>query len=409
MDRELLVYVGAQLCGLLRVRAAPREGASFEYDARWLARAEAFALDPELPLGRGAFHTPRALFGAFSDPAPDRWGQTLLRRRERAVAKRQGRAPRTLTAVDFLILVHDVTRLGALRFRDARAGETAPFLSNSERPVPPLVELARLLAASSRVAEDRESEDDLALLLAPGSSLGGARPKASIVDAKGRLLIAKFPRRDDEWPVTRWESAALALAKSAGIDAATSRLEEIARRPVLLLDRFDRRGEARIPFMSAMTALGARDNETRSYLELAEVLRREGSAAAHDLGELYRRMTFNVLCSNTDDHLRNHGFLHDGRGWRLAPAYDLNPMPTDVRPRIHSLTLDEDDATASLDTVLRVAPYFGLSAAAARGVVAEVAKAVAKWRAVAKRQGLTTREVERMASAFEHGDLERAR
>lgn len=407
MDRELLVHVGDHPCGRLRVRAAPREGASFEYDARWLARADAFAIDPELPLGAGGYHTARALFGAFTDPAPDRWGQTLLRRQERALAKKQGRAPRTLTPVDFLVRVHDVTRLGALRFRDA---PDAPFLSDTDRLVPPLVQLPRLLAATTRVVEDRESDDDLALLLAPGTSLGGARPKASVVDPKGQLLVAKFPRRDDDWPVTRWEATALALATRAGIDVAPARLEQIARRPVLLLQRFDRRGAVRVPFMSAMTALAAQDNETRSYLELAEVLRREGSAASADLRELFRRVTFNVLVSNTDDHLRNHGFLHDGRGLRLAPAYDLNPMPTDVRPRVHALALDEEDPTASLDTVLRIAPFFGFgTAAAARALVAEVGSAVSKWRVVARRHGLTAREMERMESAFKHDDLRSAR
>jgi serine/threonine-protein kinase HipA len=223
----------------------------------------------------------------------------------------------------------------------------------------------------------------------------------------GELAVAKFPRNDDEWPVTRWEAVALSLAAAAGIHVPKFRLEQITKKAVLLLHRFDRHAATRIPFMSAMTALSADDSDLRSYLELAEVLRREGSRAKLDLQELWRRMTFNVLISNTDDHLRNHGFLHDGNGWRLAPAYDLNPMPmpTDVRPRVHALALDETDQTSSLDTALRVAPMFGLNKTEARTIARQVASSVRKWGSVGTKLGLGARQLARMESAFEHDDL----
>lgn len=408
MDREQLVFVDVgretALCGRLWARAMPRESATFEYDGGWRARRGAFALDPELPLGPGRFHCARPLFRAFTDPAPDRWGQNLLRRAERARARAERRAPRTLTPVDFLVLVSDETRLGALRFKDARAAD-GPFLSSGGRPVPPLVELPRLLAATTRVVADAETDDDLRLLLAPGSSLGGARPKASVRGVRGELLIAKFPRHDDEWPVTRWEAATLALAASAGIQTPAVRLELVAKRPVLLLERFDRRGIERVPFVSAMTALSADDGDTRSYLEIVAALRQIGSQVASDLRELWRRLVFNILVSNTDDHLRNHGFLHDGVGFRLAPAYDLNPIPTDVRPRVHALALDETDPAAPLEAVLSSAASFGLTLAQARTLTREVATAVGRWRKVGAKHGLTKRELDRMESAFEHEDL----
>ncbi len=411
MNREILVYADLDgqlvLCGRLWTRSAPRESASFEYDAAWRTSRRGFALDPELPLAAGQFHTGRPLFRSFTDPAPDRWGQMLLRRSERARAKREGRAPRTLGVVDFLTLVDDETRLGALRFR--AAGDAAgPFLSTGSTRVPPLVALSKLLAATDRIIADEETDEDLALLLAPGTSLGGARPKASVKDSDGSLLVAKFSTASDEWPVTRWEATVLDLAKDAGICVPAFRLALVARKPVLLLRRFDRDGALRVPFMSAMTALSADENQTHSYLDIVDALRREGTRAAKDLQELWRRLVFNVLVSNTDDHLRNHGFLHDAVGWRLAPAYDLNPMPVDVRPRVHALAIDDTDPTASMDTVWEVAPRFGLTTKEAQRIAREVAAVVRTWRAAGKKYGLKPKDVDRMASAFEHADLARA-
>ena len=410
MEREILVFI--ELAGetvpvgtlWARSRRA-RQTAAFEYDRSWLARRDAFGIDPALPPARGPFHIDRPLFSAFTDPAPDRWGQMLLRRNERRRAQAEGRQPRTLQAIDILTLVDDETRLGALRFKDAGGG---PFLTSTGRKVPPVVDLPRLLAATTRVIDDRETDEDLRLILAPGTSLGGARPKATVRDSDGRLSIAKFPHRDDEWPVTRWEAATTALARSAGVEVAPFQLRRAANREVFTARRFDRRDGRRVPFMSALTALEASDNDTRSYLEVAEFLRREGAAVNQDLHQLWRRIVFSMLVSNTDDHLRNHGFLRAPQGWRLSPAYDLNPMPVDVRPRIHALAIDEFDGTASLDTAMAITPMFGIAEREARTIVAEVGRAVSGWREAASRLGIKPDEIDRMASAFDHEDLRAA-
>lgn len=411
MERELVVHLARDgtdtIVGRLWTRdRAGKESSSFEYDPGWLSRRDAFALDPELPLARAPAHSARALFNVFADTAPDRWGQMLMRRHERARARREGKQPRTMLESDFLVLVDDETRLGALRIQTA--GQEG-FLWSTGRRVPPLLELPKLLSAASRIAEDRETDDDLQLVLAPGTSLGGARPKASVRDNDEHLLVAKFPRKDDEWPVTRWEATTLALARSAGIAVPEARLHLVAKRPVIMIRRFDRTAKGRLAFMSALTALSATDHEQRSYLELAEVIRKAGSATTEDLGELWRRIVFNILVSNTDDHLRNHGFLRDDGGWRLAPAFDLNPVPVDVKPRVHALAIDEGDATGSLELAFAVAPQFGLSKPAqARAIARDVGNTVKRWRRVAATHGLTADQMDRMESAFEHDDLELA-
>jgi len=410
MERELEVILSRGTAdvpvGRLWARArGGSETASFEYAPEWLRDPQRFELDPELPLGRGQFHTERALFNGFTDCAPDRWGQTLLRRHERARARAEGRSPRTLRTIDFLTLVSDETRLGAVRFRD-RGGAT--FLT-ANSPVPPLILLPRLLRATTAVLEDRDTADDLALLLAPGTSLGGARPKASVRDVDGRLAIAKFPSRDDDWPITRWEAATLAMADAAGIEVPPQRMEVVTTRPVLIVQRFDRRQTRRVPYISALTALAARDGDMRSYVELAEAIRRLSAAPRADLAQLWRRLVFNILVSNTDDHLRNHGFLHREGGWSLAPAFDLNPMPTDVRPRVHALAIDETDQTASLELARSVIASFGLTSRAAGVIIREVARPVTAWRKFARARGISNRQLDRMASAFEHDDLAAAR
>lgn len=411
MERLVEVYISLGeeilLIGRLWTRArSGRESASFEYSDGWLAREDAFSLDPELELGRGQFHTDRALFNAFTDPAPDRWGQTLLRRNEQVRARAEGRAPRTLLAVDMLTLVDAETRLGALRFRTP--GDSA-FLTTSRSRVPPLVELPRLLRATRRLIDDKETADDLALLLAPGTSLGGARPKATVRNQDGRLAIAKFPSQHDDWPITQWEAATLAMAEAAGVEVPGRQLRVVLKKPVLIIERFDRRGLERVPYISAHTALAANERELRSYLELAEVLRTSGAAPARDLEELWRRVVFNVLVSNVDDHLRNHGFLREPGGWRLAPAFDLNPVPVDVRPRVHALAIDEADQSAPLERVLAIAPQFNVKPARARAIVREVAAVTRRWRRVASDCGLTQRQIDRMETAFEHEDAEAAR
>ncbi len=412
-DRELLVY--ADLAGVPHLvgrlwarRARGRDSASFEYGAAWLANPERFALEPALMLGSGPQHTmpSRALFGAFGDSAPDRWGRKLIQRAERRRAQADARAPRSLGEVDYLLGVIDIARQGALRFRETPNG---PFLASGEGTnVPPLLRLGELLNAAMRVAADQDDDDDLRLILAPGSSLGGARAKASVLDTQGQLSIAKFPQADDSYPVMQWEAVALELAHRAKIETPTWRLEPVADRTALLLRRFDRDGEARIPFLSAMSMLGAADNEEHSYLEIVDAIRQYGSQPERDCAQLWRRIVFNILISNTDDHLRNHGFLYDGAGgWRLSPAYDMNPTPADVKARVLSLAIDEADDTASLDVALGMARQCGLKLPAAREIVDEVQTAVHQWRQVAGALGLGARDIARMASAFEHEESEK--
>ena len=414
MERELFVYVDmagqAVLAGRLWTRARQRaESATFLYDPGWLERPDRFSLEPALPLGAASFHTApgRALFGSLGDSAPDRWGRELMRRHRRR-ERASGVAAASLSEADFLLRVSDTARLGALRFAESEGGVfQAP---DDVAPIPPLVELPALLNASDAVLADNESAAALRLLLAPGSSLGGARPKASVRDTDGQLAIAKFPMHGDAWDVVRWEAVALHLAENAGIDVPQHRLELIDNRPVLLLDRFDRAMNGRIPFLSAMAALDTADHEMHSYMELVDFLRQHGARPRQDMHALWRRMVFNVLVSNTDDHLRNHAFLHvPGCGWTLSPAYDLNPVPTDVAPRILRTAIHLDDATASLELALEVAPYFGLDPAPARSIAAEVARVTALWRRTAKSYGLASAETSRMAGAFEHADLELAR
>ncbi len=415
MDKSVLVYVDLQgtphFAGRLWTRMRrDRESATFEYDKMWLANPDRFSLEPALKLGPGPFHTPsdKPLFGAIGDSAPDRWGRVLIRRAERRRAERQGETPRTVREIDYLLMVDDEARPGALRFAEREGG---PFLAgHGPAKIPPLIELPRLLSAAEHVVGDTDTDEDLRLLLAPGSSLGGARPKASVRDRDGHLAIAKFPNKGDEVNTVLWEAVALTLASKAGIPVPAWRLETAAEKSVLLLRRFDREQGMRLPFLSAMSMLDAKDNDTRSYLEFVDVLRQHGAAPKEDMRALWRRIVFSILISNTDDHLRNHGFLWAGTaGWRLSPAYDLNPVPADIKPRVLTTAIDLDDGTASLKLALRVAGYFELGEGEAHKIAGQVGQAVATWRRVAKKLGLAPVEIDRMASAFEHEDLKAAR
>lgn len=421
MSREIFVHIALGenniFIGRLWLHSRKgKESASFEYDKSWLSHPERFALEPALKLTEGVFHTgiDQNIFGAIGDSAPDCWGRVLMRRAESKRAKSEkgnkNEGARTLSEADYLLGVNDELRQGALRFSEKIDGE---FLSPKDKnSIPPLVDLPKLLAASDKFIDDKENSQDLKLLLAPCSSLGGARPKSSVLDKNGNLAIAKFPRKDDEFEIEKWEAVALTLAKNAGITTPSFSLEKINKKPVLIVKRFDRIKKIRVPFLSAMSMLQARDNEQHSYLEIADALAQYGAAPDEDMKQLWRRIVFNVLISNTDDHLRNHGFLYEsqgknGWGWKLSPAYDLNPTPAEIKPRILTTAIDFNNDSASLETALSVAANFRLNKNEANKIIKEVAKSTSKWREVAKNFELKKKEIERMASAFEHEDLER--
>jgi serine/threonine-protein kinase HipA len=416
---EPTAYVYIELDGVTRSvgrlwahRDRNRERASFEFDREWLADPVHHALGPVLPPHEGAFHTAegRPLFGALGDSAPDRWGRRLITRNEARRARAAGKTPRAPREIDFLLGVTDIVRQGALRFRVTEDGPfVAPLeLEDGHAHVPPLIELPELLNAANALAEDPDSveaDNAVRLLLAPGSSLGGARPKASVRDQDGALAIAKFPDKADNVDVIRWERVMLELARRAGIDVTDARLHDVGASVVLIVRRFDRHGEARVPFLSAMSLLDAADGEQRSYVEIFDALRQIASAAAEDGAQLWRRLAFNILASNFDDHLRNHAVVYDGAAWRLSPAYDLNPVPAHVKPRELSTAINIDgDTTASIELAVEAAPEFFLKKNDAQHIAVEVASAVKDWRNVATEFGIPRAEVERMTSAFEHDD-----
>jgi serine/threonine-protein kinase HipA len=386
-----------------------RESATFSYDESYLAFEGAYELDPRLPLVGGQQQTAegQSIFAAFSDCAPDRWGRRLIQRGERRRAALEGRAERSIGEIDYLLGVRDDLRQGALRFRDPQDGV---YLAPESEGVPDLVDLPRLLNAAERLERDEVDDPELDALLHGGSSLGGARPKAHVRDQNGRVAIAKFPSPSkDEWDVMAWESVALTLAAEAGIEVPHSSLHRIEGRSVLIVDRFDRSDDLRIGYVSAMTMLEAGDGDQGSYLEIADVIERNSPRAEVDLAELWRRIAFTIAVNNTDDHLRNHGFLRtSSAGWSLSPAFDINPNP-EPGARYLSTAIDFDDPTPSIGNLIEVAPYFRLEGQQALAILAEVGEAVAGWRKTAAAVGLDQGEVARMASSFEHEQVEAVR
>ncbi|MCE6949732.1 HipA domain-containing protein, partial [Cereibacter sphaeroides] len=284
----------------------------------------------------------------------------------------------------------------------------------SEAGVPGLVALGDLLAASRRIEAGEERDEDIEMLFAPGASLGGARPKCSVHDVHGQLSIAKFPKSEDDYSRERWEAITAELARRSGIDTAVTSLENVRGKPVMISRRFDRRGppgavQSRIPYASAMTMTQNSDGSPGSYLEILDAIVTHGSQPRKDRLELYRRIIFSVLVSNTDDHMRNHGFLRDGAaGWRLSPAFDINPTSQDDKMRVLTTHIDYDEGTCSMDLVLSVADEFDLSQKEAKSMAAEVARTVRTWRDVAWLFQAPEREITRIASAFEHEDLKTA-
>lgn len=387
-------------------RRGGRESASFVYDASYLAREDAYALDPAMPLVQGALQTPVGLhmFRAFGDTAPDRWGRALITRAEKRRATAEGGTARTLGEIEFLLGVRDDLRQGALRFRDPATGA---YLASDDAGVPQLAGLAKLLQAADHLEVDEETEIELRDLLRVGSSLGGARPKTHVIDGLGRVAIAKFPSaRYDTWNVPAWEAVSLDLARRAGIRVPDSQLLRISDRSVLVVNRFDRDADRRIGYVSAMTMLEASEGDVGSYLDMAAAIEQTSARATDDLHELWRRIAFGILISNTDDHLRNHGFLHVGASaWTLSPAFDLNPDPA-PGPKHLSMTIDGYERTASIQTLVSVAPFFRLDEEDAVEVLGEVLDATLSWRDAATAREISQVEIDAMASAFAHNETQ---
>ena len=410
MSTEVYVYADWEplseptLVGTLRSSVIKnKEHFSFAYDDAWLKSPYAQKIDPQLQLYRGEQHSEASKnFRIFLDSCPDRWGRLLMKRREAILAGHDDRPAKVLNEADYLLGVHDLYRMGALRFKREPQG---PFLDNNEKlSAPPISSLKELEYAAKMVENNTDPSDPnylkwLYMLMSPGSSLGGARPKSSVVDEDNHLWIAKFPSRYDDYDVAAWEFVAYQLAIDAGIDMAECRLSKFnSHHHTFLTKRFDRTASGRLHFASAMTQLGYYDGDyDASYLELAQFLTDHGNNTKPDLAQLWRRIIFNIAVSNTDDHLRNHGFIYQNGGWILSPAYDINP----VTPA-NGLHLNISDTDNRLDygLAMDVKDFFQLSATQAQQIKSEVLTSVSHWQEVAIASKIGHQEQLLMAGAF---------
>ena len=411
--KEIQVYAHWQglqepsLMGVLSVSPSKgKESFSFEYADAWLRSGFSQMIDPDLQLYSGAYYPrdDKPNFGVFLDSCPDRWGRVLMQRREAAIAKQEDRAAKKLLESDFLLGVYDGHRMGALRFK---LDNTDSFLNdNKQRAAPPWTSLRELEHASLKFEEDNTDDPEylkwVAMLIAPGSSLGGARPKASVIDAHNNLWIAKFPSRNDDKDIACWEMVTNQLAISAGLNVAEGKLLQFNNKfHTYLTKRFDRTAAGeRIHFASAMTLLGHTDGEDASgasYLELMEFISRHGASVEKDLEELWRRIVFSICVKNTDDHLRNHGFLLTEKGWLLSPAYDINP---NEYGKGLCLNITDTDNSLDLDLAMTIAGYFRLSDGKASQIIQDVSAVIKDWEKVAARYKISNAEQERMSEAF---------
>jgi serine/threonine-protein kinase HipA len=393
--------------GVLSAEAAKgKEIFSFAYADNWLQSGFSQMIDPDLQLFSGSYY-PRdnkRNFGVFLDSCPDRWGRVLMQRRETAIAKQEERIPKTLLESDFLLGVFDGHRMGALRFK---THENGPFLNdNKEMASPPWTSLGELEKASLKFEDDNIKDPAylkwINMLIAPGSSLGGARPKASVLDIKKNLWIAKFPSKQDEKDMAAWEMVTNEMAIKAGINMAEGKLLQFkSKYHTYLTRRFDRTNNGeRIHFASAMTLLGHKDgadSANASYLELVEFIAKFGAATEIDLEELWRRIVFNICVKNTDDHLRNHGFLLTQNGWRLSPAYDINPNEYGSGL---SINISENDNSLELELAIQVADYFRINDKTTGRIIKQVSNAVGSWKKIATKYKISKSEQEKMKAAF---------
>jgi len=424
MKRTLEVYLGdaERLVGTLRFEAqGARQSAGFEYHPNWLAAEDRFALEPGLPLVAGMqYHRPigdGSLFhGAIADTEPDGWGRKVILRdfaKQRQHTRERGAAnpPHALDALDYLLAVDDGSRIGALRFR-VESGTFQRPTHSAQRSTPPLLELGMLLSASRAVEQQSETAADLAFLRGRGTSLGGMRPKCSVIDAEGQLMIGKFPSVQDDRAVTKGEVLALHLARDAGIQAAHAQLVDSEGSPVALIRRFDRPPTGgRLMYISAATLIGADSSSSgeHSYTEMVDALRQHGARTQADITELWRRIAFSILITNVDDHLHNHGFLHTQRGqWILAPAFDINPFPERVR-ELKTWISEDTGPDASVDALMSIAPYCRIDHATAVRILSDVEQATRRWRQVGQAIGMSARELDPFADAFEHRERDVAR
>lgn len=423
MKRTVAIALGDNGRSLATLRydiQGARENAAFEYDAEWLAAEDCFAVEPDLPLVAGPqFHRKgrygSVFHGAVADTEPDGWARRVIlrdhaKRRQEARRAGEGGESGALNALDFLLAVDDFSRVGALRFRDEQ-GVFQRAAEEGRRTAPPLIELGMLLSASRAVETNSETAADLRFLRGRGTSLGGLRPKCTIVDADGRLSIGKFLSVTDDRAVTKGEVLALRLAATAGIDAAHGHLVESQGESVAVIRRFDRpNGGGRLMYVSAATMLGVEaDAGEHAYTEIVDALRAQGASPQADTEELWRRIAFSILITNVDDHLRNHGFLHVDRGqWRLAPAFDVNPFPERAR-ELKTWVSEDAGPEATIEALMSVLPYFRIAAPRAREILGVVERAVSQWRAVGRGLGMSPSELDQFADAFEHDERDAAR
>lgn len=383
-----------------------RKSFSFQYDSEFLNSKERFLLDPDIGWYSGTqFPNGKENFGVFLDSMPDTWGRTLMKKRAVQKAKEEEKAAVTLYDIDFVLGVYDPGRMGALRFKLDLYG---PFLDdNNDYPTPPWSSIRELQFGASQLESDRDDAEVkkwLAILMAPGSSLGGARPKANILDDTGHPWIAKFPSKNDEIDKGLWEYLAYKLAFNAGVTMAESKVEKISGNDhTFFTKRFDRLHGERVHFASAMTMTGNSEDTIRdhpsSYLELAEFIQFSGAENTEDLQQLWRRIIFNIAISNTDDHLRNHGFILSSQGWRLSPAYDINPS---INKDGLSLNIDVDSNALDFELAKGVGTYFQLDNKQMDGILDDVKSAVSRWKTIARDIGISRREQALMEGAFRY-------
>jgi len=382
-----------------------KEAYSFEYDDEWLKNTSfSFCIDPDIqPYSGRQYSKSGSIFGVFADASPDRWGQVLMKKREKNIADKENRKPKTLLDSDFLLGVYDQTRMGGIRFKLEPDGE---FLScDNESPIPAWTTLRTLEEATRKFESDDViiNEKWLEQLIRPGSSLGGARPKATVKDTNGELWIAKFPSKNDENNVGAWEKVTSDLARLCGLCVPESKIETFSKYgSTFLVKRFDRVGERRVHFASAMTLLGKTDGASAvdgsGYLEIASFIKANGANPKNDLKELWRRIVFNMAVSNTDDHLRNHAFLFDKSGWRLSPLYDVNPVPYGDEL---SLNVNENDNRISFALAQGISLYFGVESREAETEVGFIRETVKNnWEKLAEKYGIGRKGIEEMRPAF---------